>query len=44
MVLACERLRPAASPLNRNKEESKMITITATVGTSTCHFFAADRL
>jgi hypothetical protein len=34
MVLACERLRPAASALNRNKEESKMITITGTLGTS----------
>jgi hypothetical protein len=34
MVLACERLLQAASPLNRNKEENKMITITGTVGTS----------
>ena len=33
MVLACERLQQAASALNRNKEENKMITITGTVGT-----------
>lgn len=33
-MLACERPQQATSTLNRNKGESKMITITGTVGAS----------